>query len=385
MSTRMGGKCSKVLLPLAGASVLDRTLQILSAHPLVNEIILAVRESDRPAIEEAAAAYPKVSAVVTGGATRAASVRQALLRCGQDCTHVAVHDAARPLLHREDLDALFRRVQLFPHEGCILAAAVTDSLRIKGQDDHLSAAADRDTMVAAQTPQVFPLPMLLKAYEQPESELFTDEAAMVMAAGLPVSYVAAAHANFKLTTAEDMLMAEALLEKREGLLSYGLGWDIHRLIPVEEQGVQGLMLGGVLIPYEKKFLAHSDGDVLLHAIIDAMLGAANLPDIGRQFPDTDPAYAGISSMELLSRSTELLAQAGKAVRSIDCVVIAQQPKLAPWWEQIQSSIAQGLGISVEAVSCKAKTAEGLGEIGRGEAAAAQAIAVLMPLERGRRE
>ena len=367
----MGAGQNKILLPLAGRPVLCWSLAVFENEPAVKEVIIAARKEEFPLIRQLTAAYPKARKLVEGGATRGESVLNALMAADASCAYVAVHDAARPLLSAADLRRLIDAAS--PDGGVILAEQVTDSIRIKGEDGLISGVADRDRLLRAQTPQLFPAALLKEAYAASAAPFAaTDEAQLVAELGRPVRYQLAGEANFKLTVAEDMPAAEAILRQRYDLplpqMRYGLGWDSHRLA----NGLR-LVLGGVEIPHDKGFVAHSDGDVLLHAVIDAMLGAASLPDIGRQFPDTDPAYKDISSLILLERTADMVRQAGWKLNNIDADIIAESPRLAPYIDSIRASIAGALGLPADKVSVKAKTAEKMGLIGSGEAMAAWAI------------
>ncbi|MBR0374958.1 MAG: 2-C-methyl-D-erythritol 2,4-cyclodiphosphate synthase, partial [Firmicutes bacterium] len=205
----------------------------------------------------------------------------------------------------------------------------------------------------------------------------TDDVELAQRLGCRARVVWARHENFKLTYPDDLERAEAVLARRGAALDLpprlrvGQGWDSHRLV-----AGRPLILGGVEIPFEKGLLGHSDADVLTHAVIDALLGAAALPDVGRQFPDSDPAYAGVSSLLLLERTYDLIEQAGFRPLQLDATVIAQQPKLAPHIDAMRANLARCLRLPADAVSVKAKTAEGLDSVGRGEAMQAMALALL---------
>ena len=371
-ASRMGLGCNKVLMPLAGRPVLSWSLSVFENEPAVKEVIIAARPGELADICALSKIFTKVSRVVEGGCSRALSVKNALAAVSEDTDAIAVHDGARPLLTDADLRLLIAEAEAHPEAGVILAAPVTDSIRLKGGEGLIGGIADREQLVAAQTPQLFPAAVFRRAFAAEEASSATDEAQLAAALGYPVRYVFARDANFKLTCADDMTAAEAILRRRHGTageeLRYGLGWDRHRLASGRR-----LVLGGVEIPFDRGFVAHSDGDVLLHAVIDAMLGAASLPDIGRQFPDTDPAYKDISSLTLLERTAKMVRQAGWLLNNIDAVVIAEQPRLAPYIDRIRESIAAVLGMTADAVSVKAKTAEKLGDIGSGAAMAAWAL------------
>ena len=261
----------------------------------------------------------------------------------------------------------------------MLAAPMVDSVKQVAGDEIVSGL-DRDALAAAQTPQLFRADLLREAYAEAEKSGLsaTDDIELVQRLGVPARAVWARHENFKLTYAADLDRAEIVLARRNGVwpdlpvdLRAGQGWDSHRLV-----ADRPLILGGVDIPFDRGLLGHSDADVLTHAVIDALLGAAALPDIGRQFPDTDPAYAGVSSLLLLERCRELLLQAGFRPRQIDATVVAERPKLAPYIDEMRLNLSRCLGLDISAVAVKAKTAEGLDSVGRGEAMQARALALL---------
>lgn len=384
---RMGCPGNKALLSLMGQPVLSWSLQLFEQTPEVTEIIIAARPEDMDEIKAIASHYPKVRAITAGGNSRAASVQHALAEVAANCSHIAVHDAARPLLSPADWRALLTEAAQGP-EGAILACPARDSIR--SHDGYfLDSVLDRDTLLLAQTPQLFPAPVLQRAYHGDPEQISaaTDEAELVRASGEKVRFVLSRDANFKLTVPEDLHQAEAVLRQRvladhfpqaplpdagEGSsLRYGLGWDTHRL----EAG-RRLILGGVEIEHHLGLAGHSDADVLLHAIIDSLLGATALGDIGRHFPDTDPRYKDISSLILLQKTGSLLQQKGWQIVHIDANIIAERPRLAPHIEAICTNIAHTLALPLESISVKAKTAEKLGDIGNERAIAAMAIATV---------
>lgn len=413
---RMGSRPNKVLLSLAGKPVLAWSLDIFSGSLAVKEIIIAARSADLAAIKQIAATYPKVKKIIKGGETRSASVARALARVNPAFNYIAVHDAARPLLTANDWQALLKVAEKVPG-GAILASPVKDSVKIR-DGCYLAGMVDRRDVLLAETPQLFPAGLLRDAYTQNEPLLTeaTDEAALVSSLGVKIAFVTTQAANFKLTVAEDLPLAEAVLRQRQPgltpgtlssapkaslpqdwpacpgfeakgrsenfsgeeiyvpsaqILRYGMGWDIHRLT----EGRQ-LILGGVEIPHYRGLAGHSDADVLTHAIIDALLGAAGLGDIGRHFPDHSLEFKNISSLVLLERTHHLLCEKGWHILNIDTNIIAEKPRLAPYIDAIRTKICQTLFLTTDAVSVKAKTAEGLGDIGRETAIAAIALAVI---------
>lgn len=401
---RMGG-ISKIMQPLGGRPVLTWSLALFEQSPAVGEIIIAAAQDQLEPIRALAAPYGKVKAVVAGGDSRSASVSRALAAASPRSSHIAVHDAARPLLSPADWQALLQAAATAPG-GVILAARPRDSVKSGGEDGYVAAALDRGSLLLAQTPQIFPAGLLRAAYAADTATLAaaTDEAALVAKTGARIRYLLAAEPNFKLTYPADLTLAAAELRRRgcltaadclfdslpalpgleqaersapagcllkENGLRIGWGWDIHRLA-----AGRPLILGGVAIPHHLGLLGHSDADVLLHALIDALLGAAAQGDIGGHFPDSDPRFLDADSRLLLRQTLELLTKAGWQIVNIDATVIAEQPRLHPYREQIRLSVAKELRLPLDAVSIKAKTAEGLGKIGRQEAIAAQALALI---------
>lgn len=371
---RMNSNISKVLLPLHGKPLLLRSLELFCDCQEVKEIIIAANKKDIEEIKTLTSNYAKIKAIVEGGGCRPLSIGKALAQTADDCSHIAVHDAARPLLTRSDWQALLAQANQAP-AGVIMAAPVVDSIRAHA-DGKITAMLERESLLLAETPQIFPAPLLRQAYAELDPTIIaqaTDEAQLIASLGKQTAFVYSQDANFKITRPEDLLKAAAILTAREGekTLRYGLGYDSHRLVAGRK-----LILGGIEIPHSKGLLGHSDADVLIHAIIDACLGAAALGDIGRHFPDDDPAYQDIASSKLLLLTREMLEQQGAEIMHIDATLIAEQPHFAPYNDQIAANIAKLLGLNKEQVAIKAKTNEGLGDIGNEEAMAALAIATL---------
>lgn len=292
---------------------------------------------------------------------------------------VFVHDAARPAVSHASLVRLWNAVNTH-RIGAILASPLADTIKsardVQGAS-FVDRTVDRRHLWAAQTPQVFLLGDLLAAYASHQDA--TDEASAIEANGGKVMLLAGDATNFKVTQAADFLLMEAFMSQTGGdgvaratSMAVGQGFDVHALV----QG-RPLVIGGIEIPYPKGLMGHSDADVLLHAITDAILGAACLGDIGRHFPDTDPAYRGADSKKLLQSACALVAQAGWMVAHIDATVIAQEPKIAPYAARMQQAIGQCCALNPVHVNIKGKTTEGLGLTGRGEGIAAQAIATLV--------
>lgn len=371
---RMGGEVPKQYLPLAGQPLLWHTLAALEASPLVGALVLAIHPEDRSFAAALAAGFPKVRALVAGGEERADSVRAALAATTEADELVLIHDAVRPFVP----PALLARVV----EGARAWGAVVPALPVRDtikvvEGDRVLETPPRSRLWGAQTPQGFRRAVLLRAFAQPPGQgLATDEAMLVEASGHPVHVVAGEVANLKITTPEDLLWAEWWLAQGGGPMGntgmrVGQGYDVHRL----ELGRQ-MVLGGVVIPCEFGLAGHSDADVLIHAIMDALLGAAGLGDIGRLFPDTDERYRGISSLLLLQQVGERLAQAGVQVVNVDATLLAQRPRISPHVPEMVGRMAAALKLDPARVSIKATTNEGLGFVGREEGIAAHAVALV---------
>ena len=337
-SRRMGFDKLSFRLP-DGRTVLETSCAALAAHPAVTQLVL-VCGGNRAACEAIAAHCPKPCTVVQGGATRADSVRSGLAAAEGEL--VAIHDAARP------------------------AVPVKDTIKIADGAGRVAATPDRASLYAVQTPQCFRRSLYLQALSAVTGEkasLVTDDCSLFELAGLPVTLTEGDYANYKITTKEDL--------QKEKTMRIGHGYDVHRLVEDRK-----LILGGVEIPFEKGLLGHSDADVLLHAVMDAVLGAAALGDIGQHFPDNDPAYKGADSLQLTREVAKIIAAHGYRVGNIDATILCQRPKLAPHIPAMREKIADAFGLPVDAVSVKATTEEHLGFTGEGLGIAAHAVALI---------
>lgn len=359
-SRRMGFDKLSYRLP-DGRTVLETSCALFAAHPAVDELVL-VAGGNRPQCEAIAAACPKPCTVVQGGATRADSVRSGLAAAKGQL--VAIHDAARPFAGAEIITAA---LQAAAESGAAAPAVpVKDTIKVADKDGKVVATPDRATLYAVQTPQCFDRALYLQALEAVSGEkasLVTDDCSLFELAGLPVTLTAGDYANLKITTKEDL--------QKEKTMRIGHGYDVHRLVEDRK-----LILGGVEVPYEKGLLGHSDADVLLHAVMDAVLGAAALGDIGQHFPDTDPAYKGADSLALTREVAKIIAAHGYKVGNIDATILCQRPKLAPHIPAMRQNIADAFGLPLDAVSVKATTEEHLGFTGEGLGIAAHAVALI---------
>ena len=354
-SRRMG--FDKLAYPLAGGTVLAQSVKAFDKHPLVTDLVLV--HGDDPALaQNAAAGCQKPVRLVAGGATRAISVANGVMAAGGAL--VAIHDAARPFVS----EAVITRAQEAAAQTGAAAPAVPVKDTIKqAQDGFVRSTPPRAELWAVQTPQCFDRALYLELLGQTDAEALTDDCQLFEQAGRPVALTQGDYQNLKITTPDDL--------KGEKAMRIGHGYDVHKLV----EG-RPLIMGGVNIPYEKGLLGHSDADVLTHAAMDALLGAAALGDIGKHFPDTDPAYKGADSLALARHVAGLLAGQGWRVENIDATILCQAPKLAPHIPQMRQNLAAALGLAPEAVNVKATTEEHLGFTGEGLGIAAHAVTLL---------
>jgi 2-C-methyl-D-erythritol 4-phosphate cytidylyltransferase/2-C-methyl-D-erythritol 2,4-cyclodiphosphate synthase len=307
--------------------------------------------------------------LVAGGERRQDSVANAFATLAADVEIVLVHDAARPFVTSE---VISRAIQgAVAHGAAIVAVPVSDTVK-RVERDVIVETLPREEIFLAQTPQAFRRDVLGAAIDAGRTaEIATDEAMLTERAGHRVHVVAGDAANVKITTAADLARARGRESSAAATGRVGVGYDLHRLV----EG-RPLVLGGVTVPSERGALGHSDADVICHAVTDAILGAARAGDIGQHYPDTDPRWKGASSIALLTEVVGLVRGRGLAIENVDVVVILERPKIGPHRDAIQSRLAEALGIDEGRVSVKAKTNEGVDAVGRGEAIAAHAVALL---------
>jgi 2-C-methyl-D-erythritol 4-phosphate cytidylyltransferase/2-C-methyl-D-erythritol 2,4-cyclodiphosphate synthase len=299
-------------------------------------------------------------------------VRNAFAQVAADADVVVIHDAARPFASANLLERTIHAA--YEHGAAIAAIAVTDTVK-QVEHSRITATLPRDSIFLAQTPQAFRRDVLERAILSARDGSATDEATLVEQMGLPVHVVQGEATNIKVTTPSDMEAARVRARDNTGSEAVawraGTGYDLHRLV----EG-RPLILAGVRIPFERGLQGHSDADIVCHAVTDAVLGAAALGDIGRLFPDTDAQWKDADSVMLLRSAVERARAAGFAVVNVDVTVIAERPKLLPHLDAMRANLAGVLGIDAGAVSIKGKTNEGVGEIGRGEAMACHAVALV---------
>ena len=376
-STRMEGQ-DKLLLPLEEQPVLLHTLRALELCPYLAEIIVVTREDLIVPIGQLCrdAGLSKVRKVIVGGATRTHSVLAGLGELSSGAELVAIHDGARPLVSQEVLETvIFRAAEC---GAAAPAVPVKDTIKQAKDGDgktvpegcRVENTPDRSTLYAVQTPQCFDRAAYLAALDELDeasARLVTDDCSLFELTGRPVELVQGDYANTKITTREDLPRAGSGGKK----MRIGHGYDVHRLVEGRK-----LILGGVEVPYEKGLLGHSDADVLAHAVMDAVLGAAALGDIGQHFPDTAEEYAGADSLMLARRVAEIMTEHGWRIENIDATILCQRPKLAPHIPAMRAKLAEAFGMPVDAVSVKATTEEHLGFTGEGLGIAAHAVALI---------
>ncbi|CAM2066810.1 Bifunctional enzyme IspD/IspF [Sulfidibacter corallicola] len=382
IGSRMGLPYPKQLLPFRSGTLLEHTCALFGDLP----VYVPVPEGFRDLFEEKLAGR---AAILLGGATRFDSVRRAFQAIDRDhglddADLVLIHDAARPFLDPQSLEAAWR--QTAECGALIYACAAVDTMKRVDGDGRIRETLDRRFVHHAQTPQIFRAGILRTAYRHfdrhPDSPP-TDEARLVEMANIPVKVFPSSHANRKITNPEDLTLIEQASQKdarpapspdRGPQMPFriGHGYDVHRFDPDRP-----LYLGGILIPGGPGLLGHSDADVAIHALIDAMLGAAGRGDIGHWFPDDDPGFANIRSTLLLEKVWADLRGAGYAVANVDITIQAQVPKLAPYIAEMRACLAGILGVEPERVNIKATTTEGLGFVGTKQGMAADAVALLV--------
>jgi 2-C-methyl-D-erythritol 4-phosphate cytidylyltransferase/2-C-methyl-D-erythritol 2,4-cyclodiphosphate synthase len=380
---RLGAGVPKQLLEVGGCSILSRSVDAFAAHPEVDDVIVALPPElvDAPPLEPG----DEVSfRVVAGGSRRQDSVANAFRAINRGTDVVLVHDAARPFITGDLISKVIQAAA--EHGAAIVAQPVSDTVKRVRRDLGSLAVVEtipRESVFLAQTPQAFRVDVLGDAIALGESGVdATDEAALAERAGHVVHIVEGTAKNLKITTTDDLAEARRRFRhepSRTTVDRVGTGYDLHRLV----EG-RPLLLGGILIPAPLGAMGHSDADVVCHVATDAILGAASLGDIGRHFSDADPQWKGASSVDLLGRAVAMVHTAGFRVVNLDVIVVLERPKIAPYLDQIRGRLARVLEVPVDRVSVKGKTNEGVDAVGRGEAIAAHAVALLTVHDEGER-
>jgi 2-C-methyl-D-erythritol 4-phosphate cytidylyltransferase/2-C-methyl-D-erythritol 2,4-cyclodiphosphate synthase len=363
----------KQFLPLQGRTVAEWSLETFLSVSEIEKIVL-VMTAESLKLHGSRLSCERVECV-SGGETRMESVRNGFAQISEDMDVVAVHDGARPMITA----AIIRACLEEAHESgaALPAVPVKDTLKkVTNKQLWISGTPARSAYWAAQTPQCYRREILEEALARfPDEKNATDESQLVEKSGHKVRIVPSSYENFKITTPEDLTMAEALLEERRGgrrRTAVGFGFDIHRLAAGRE-----LWLAGVKVEHDKGLLGHSDGDAVLHAAGDAVLGALGAGEIGLMFPPDNPKIKGIPSRDIIAAVSAKLITAGGELSNLDVTLVAEEPKLKPRYEAFRKSLAEIFAVPAARVNLKAKSHEGLGEIGRGEAIACYACATLL--------
>lgn len=363
-SARMGG-VDKVFVPLGGQTVLARSIAAFDEHPDITGIIVVSRADALEDVKRIAAPFSKVCGVTVGGSNRFQSVQNGISAAGEDAEYFAIHDAARPFVSARIISDVVAAAKEWG--AAAPARRVVDTVKVIDENGCAIRTPDRNTLLSVTTPQVVERNIYLAAAKG-QTEAF-DDSELLERAGHPVRLVVCEDDNMKITTREDLMKAKA--RAGEATMRIGHGYDVHRLVAGRK-----LTLGGVVVPNECGLLGHSDADVLVHAVMDALLGAAALDDIGALFPDNDPQYAGADSLVLLGRVMEEVRKAGYQPCNIDATILCQAPKLRPFIPTMRENIARVTGMQVQDVSVKATTEEGLGFTGAKDGIAAHAVVLL---------
>jgi 2-C-methyl-D-erythritol 4-phosphate cytidylyltransferase/2-C-methyl-D-erythritol 2,4-cyclodiphosphate synthase len=372
--TRASASLPKQYVPMGGIPVLARCLRIFLDHPGIALVAVAIAPGDEALYAAAVAGLDsgKLLAPIVGGATRQLSVAcglRALAAHGPDT--VLIHDAARPFVTRDVIDRVEAALRDAP--GAIAALPLSDTLKRAGPGDRIAATLNRDGLWCAQTPQGFRFAAILAAHERAQAagrHDMTDDAAVAEWAGLPVALVLGSPANAKLTTAEDLAVAERTAGGPD--LRVGQGFDVHRLVPGDH-----VWLCGVRLAHTQGLEGHSDADVALHALTDALLGAIGAGDIGQHFPDFDPRWRGAASAIFVQEALRLVRACGGRIGNVDVTLLCEAPRIAAHRHAMRRRIAELLELEEARVSVKATTTEGLGFTGRREGIAAVATATVV--------
>ncbi|MBO5911754.1 MAG: 2-C-methyl-D-erythritol 4-phosphate cytidylyltransferase [Elusimicrobiaceae bacterium] len=365
--SRMGRP--KQVLPLGGKPVVVRSILAFQACACVKEVIVVTPHENRTLISQ----FVKGIVFADPGDTRLASVQNGVARVSAWADVVAVHDGARPLVDPKYIQAALQSA--YENGAAVLAVPVKDTIK-EGANGTVVRTLERAKLWAAQTPQCYRRAVLQEALAKYGAEKdATDESQLVEKLGVKVQLVPSDYTNFKITTPEDLLFAEALVNENS-FLRTGFGFDLHRLGPDRK-----FIIGGVEIPHDKGFIGHSDGDLVLHALCDATLGALCAGEIGILFPPTDPSIKGIDSKKIAKKVLEIVRAHNAEIVHLDATIITQEPKIKPHYEAVRKSLAEIFEIPLQNVSFKSKSHEHVGEIGRGEAAMCHAVATVKVREK----
>lgn len=383
---RMNSTINKVFMVLGNQPIIVHSVKTFSACTEIDNIILVAAPDEVGYVENLMKSLTGIKTwqVVAGGAERQYSIANALKFVPGETDTILVHDGARPLVSEQCIKQVIKDAR--EKKAAIAAVAVKNTIKVVDAGGIVVDTPARNTLWSIQTPQGFNAELLRQAYDKAAQDnyLGTDDASLVERLGVDVHIVVDSYDNIKVTTPEDLGIAEVLLDEKncdgkgrdeKNMVRFGMGYDVHKLVEGRK-----LVLGGVEIPYVYGLDGHSDADVLLHGIKDALLGAAALGDIGKHFPDTDIRYKGVSSILLLERVREIIAEHGYIVNNIDATIVAEKPKLASYIPEMNKRIAAALQVEVGQVNVKATTTEGLGFAGQGKGIAAYAVASIVKMK-----
>ncbi|MEG1862062.1 MAG: 2-C-methyl-D-erythritol 2,4-cyclodiphosphate synthase [Oscillospiraceae bacterium] len=357
--SRMG--FDKMLFELEGQTVAYRAINAFQLNGYVDEILVTAGENFGE-IQGIAGNFTKVKQVVKGGETRGISVANAMKKVAENSL-VAIHDGARPFVKQEVINEAIEGG--FTYTAAVPCVPVKDTIK-EAQGGFVKSTPQRSGLYITQTPQVFWADLYKELSEKYFDEELTDDAQLFEKAGVKVKITRGDYGNYKITTPDDVGGI-----KKETEMRIGHGYDVHKLTEGRK-----LIMGGVTIPFEKGLMGHSDGDVVLHAVMDSLLGAMALGDIGKHFPDTQEQYRGIDSMVLFQKISDLIFDKGADIENLDVTILCQRPKLAPYILSMRENIARVLCCTVDKVSVKATTEEGLGFTGEGLGIACHAVCLL---------
>ena len=359
---------NKLFAKIGNKTVLERTLLAFDVHENVQEIVLVVGRVNFHEISSFVnnLNFKKEIKVALGGGSRQESVRLGLEEVSME--YVLIHDGARPFINCDIIDNCISVLNNF--DACCVGVPITDTIK-RISNDTFTGTVDRSNLFAAQTPQGFKTFFIKNAHEKAFNDGFvaTDDASLIEWLGKPVKVITGNYKNIKITHKEDILLAKAFMNENNITIRTGIGYDVHKFSKVAFE--RNLILGGVKIPYEFGLEGHSDADVLVHAVMDAILGATALGDIGLYFPPTDNAFKDISSLVLLKKVKDIVFNAGFNIINIDSVIMAESPKLLSHVNEMRQNIAEILETNIDNVGIKATTTENLGFVGRREGIAAQ--------------
>lgn len=370
-----GDGVPKQYLPLAGVPLLRHSILAFLNHPQISDVICIIHPEDVELYEEAVSGLDLLNPVF-GGDSRQSSIRlglEALKQFKPD--KVLIHDGVRPFVSKRVISGILEKLQT--HPAVIPAVAVEDTLK-KYSDGKIEWTLERENLWRAQTPQGFIYDDILNSHIAFKDLNFTDDSALNEYAGIPVAIVPGSQNNFKITTEEDYdrakRVATRLIQKAKDEIRCGIGFDAHAFREPKKDETKFIRLAGVDVECDKKIEAHSDGDVAIHALIDALLGSISQGDIGDHFPDSDPKFKNIDSAEMLKNIKHLLVKKGAKIINLDLTIICQKPRISKYKEDMKIKLGKVLNLDVSRINIKASTTEKLGFTGRQEGIAVQAVA-----------